>query len=261
MPSTRTVTQLAAFLAAKVVTVVTVVTVATLSLAVLVGTSPAGAAAGNGEAAKPAATILSDAVAATSSADTARISGTIVQGSSRIVLDIVSDHGSGGGSLTQNGAKLDLVVTPPSIYLKGSAASWKKITGSAAAAKLFAGKWLQTTTSNSDFGSFGQLFDIATVADQLAKPQGTVVKGATTKYHGQTAIQLFSKSATSPGTLYVAATGTPYVLGIVGTGKKNRGELRFSQYDTAKLPAAPTGAIDLDQLEQSGSTTTTTPAG
>jgi len=243
------------------------VTRLTLSVAVslavgFVATSSAGAATGNGEAAKPATTILNDAVAATSGADTARISGAIVQGSSRIVLDIVSDHGSGGGSLTQNGAKLDLVVVPPSIYLKGSAASWKKITSSSTAAKLFADKWLQTTTSNSDFGSFGQLFDLATLAGQIAEPQGTVVKGATTKYHGQPAIQLLSKSKTDPGTLYVAATGKPYVLGIVGTGKKNQGELRFSQYDTAKLPAAPTGAIDLDQLEQqSGSATTTTPAG
>ena len=57
----------------------------------------------------------------------------------------------------------------------------------------------------------------------------------------------------------MAATGKPYVLGLVGAGKKNTGELRFTQYDTAKVPKAPKSSIDLGALQSGSTTTTTTP--
>lgn len=214
-------------------------------------------AADNGVAAKSTTEILSDAIAATESADTVRISGTVQQGSSILTLDLVSDHGTGGGgSLTTNGATLDMILAPPSIYLRGSEKSWQKISGSAAAGKLFADRWLRTSSTNPDFESFTSLLDITAIAEQLASPKGTISKGKTTTYHGQPAVQVRSDNGAKRGILYVATTGKPYVLGLVGVGKKNPGELRFTQYDTAKLPPAPKESIDLDTLEQNGSSTT-----
>ena len=58
-----------------------------------------------------------------------------------------------------------------------------------------------------------------------------------------------AKPATKASVAYVAATGKPYVLGMVRTGAK-RGELVFSQFGTAKVPKAPSHTIDLSQLEQ-----------
>ena len=213
----------------------------------------------NGEAAKPPETILADAVAATSGASTARIAGSLVDNGQQITLDIVSDHGTaGGGTMVSNGAKFDLVVASPYVYLKADAKTWSKLAGNKAAGQIFAGKWLQTSADNPQFASFTKLFDLGALTQQITKSPGTVTKGKPTSYHGKQAIPLRSSSGGDSGILYVAGTGKPYVLGLVGTGKTNPGELRFSSYDTAKVPTAPAGAIDLDQLEQQAGSTSAT---
>ena len=230
-----------------------------VSCCAVLASDGAWGASGNGEAAKSPETILADAVAATSDASTARIAGSLVSDGQRITLDIVSDHGTaGGGTLITNGAKFDIVVASPYVYLKADAKTWTKLAGNKAAAQIFAGKWLQTSTDNAQFASFTKLFDLGALTQQITKSPGTVTKGKTTSYHGKQAIPLRSSSGGDAGILYVAATGKPYVLGLVGTGKNNPGELRFGSYDTAKMPAAPTGAIDLDQLEQSAGSTSAT---
>lgn len=216
-------------------------------------------ASGNGEAAKSPDTILADAVAATSGASTARIAGSVVNNGQRITLDIVSDHGTeGGGTMISGGAKFNIVVAAPSVYLKADAKTWTKVAGDKAAGQLFADKWLQTSADNPQFESFTKLVDLDALTEQITKRPGTVTKGKVTSFHGQQAIPLRSGTGSSAGTLYVAATGKPYVLGLVGTSKTNKGELRFSNYDTAKVPPAPTDAIDLSQLEQQAGSTSTT---
>jgi hypothetical protein len=160
-------------------------------------------------------------------------------------LNIVSSHGSGGGTMAVNGAKFTLVVAPPDVFMRSDAASWAKLAHSKAAGQLFAGKWLHTTTSDKDFGSFSNLFDLSTFT-KTSSSDGPITKGAVRSYHGVKAIPLEQK--TKGSVVYVAATGKPYVLGIVGTGK-NRGEVVFSQFGTAKVPAAPSTSIDLAQLE------------
>jgi hypothetical protein len=206
---------------------------------------PAQASSDNGEAAKPAKTIVADAIAATKTASSARISGSFVDGTQHISLDVVSGNdGAGGGKMTTNGETFTIVVAPPNLYLKADAKTWDKVANNKAAGEIFAGKWLETTTANTDFGSAAQLFDLGALADKLGQPTGNISKGKTTSYHGESAIPIQDKT----GTLYVAATGQPYILGLVGTGN-HRGELRISAYNTAKSPAQPANALNLDQLE------------
>lgn len=52
------------------------------------------------------------------------------------------------------------------------------------------------------------------------------------------------------GTLYVASTGKPYIIGVRG-GDAASGMVTFSQYGTAQVPSPPSGAVDLSQLQQS----------
>ena len=157
----------------------------------------------------------------------------------------MSAQGEGGGTISSGGATFTIVVDPPNVYLRADQASWTKLAGSAVAGQLFAGKWLQTTTADPNFGSFATLLDAAKLTQQITAT-GTITKGAVTTFHGKQAVPLKNKN----GTLYVAATGSPYILGIVGSGTKNGGQLLFTQYGSAKVPSAPSNSISLAQLQQ-----------
>ncbi len=221
---------------------------AVVGVALWVG--PAGAtvtSARSSEASKDPTTILADAKAATAASETVRISGSVVEGGKRTSMNLVSSQGRGGGTVTTRGATIQIVVVPPNVYLKADKASWTKLAGTAAAGQLLAGKWLQTTTADPDFASFAALLDASTLTQSLTAT-GTVAKGAVTNFHGKKAVPL--KDGTKNGTLYVAASGTPYILGIVGTGAKKNNQVLFTEYGSAKVPSAPTNAINLSQLEQ-----------
>src|SRR5690348_11877670 len=64
----------------------------------------------NGESAKAPSQIFADAKHATSSASSVHISGDITSGSSNIALDVVDSSGRSGGSITENGAKVQVVL-------------------------------------------------------------------------------------------------------------------------------------------------------
>lgn len=212
---------------------------------------PAAAASGN-EAAKDASDILADARAATAGARTVRIAGEIHTDGRDITLDIVSGHGTGGGTIAVDGATFDIVVRPPDVYMKGGARTWRKLTGSKVAAQLFADRWLKTASTNPDFESFAKLVDVEKLTAAL-EGSGPIDKGRTTTYKGVAAIPLVDGDGS--GVLYVAARGKPYIVGIVD--KKGRGALRFTDYGTAKVPKVPKRSVDLSQLTP---TTTSAPA-
>ena len=203
--------------------------------------------ASNGEATKSAETILADAKAATKASASVAISGTAIDKGKRFSFNIVSSRGgAGGGTITSGGATFTIVVSPPKVYLKADKASWNKLSGSPAAGQLFADKWFQTTTANRDFRSFAGLVD-STKLTQRITANDSLTKGAVTTFHGRKAVPL--RDGTD-GTLYVAATGTPYILGLVGTGAQRGSQILFSDYGSAKVPSAPTNVISLSQLQE-----------
>jgi hypothetical protein len=217
--------------------------VAVAAFAVPAGATPR--ASGNGEASKTATTILADAKAATAATASVRVAGTVYSSGKKTALDIVSAKGSGGGTIAQNGTKINVIVVPPDVYMKADAASWTKLAGTAAAGQLFADKWLQTTTTDANFGSFAKLLDTGTLTQDITA-NGAMTKGSVTTFRGKPAVPLKDDN----GTLYVAATGAPRILGIVGTGPKKGSVVLFTQYGTAQVPGAPSGAVSLSQLEQ-----------
>lgn len=209
---------------------------------------PAGAASSNGETHKTANEILADARAASEKASTVRIVGQVAESGSVTKFNLVAGHAQGGGTLTESGSTFDVVLHSPKVYLKADKATWTKLEN-AAVAGLLANRWLQTTTANKEFVDLVQLVDIRGLISQLS-PSGKLVKGATTTFDGQSAIPLEDRGQ-AQGTLYVAATGAPYILGLVGSGA-DKGTLRFDKYGSAAVPKAPSGSLNLDQLEGSG---------
>ena len=221
-------------------------------LSVLVLASSCGgsssSASSNGESTKPPDQILKDAQNATASAKSVHVAGSGQQSGTTLRLDIVAAQATGGGTVDDSGALLDVILAGNKIYLKGDAQSWQTVTKNPALAQLFAGKWLSTSSSNPDFADVVSLVDISKLPQQIT-PQGTVSVGKVTSRNGVSVIPLNDSAG---GTLYVAAKGPPYMIQVVGASD-NPGTLNFGQYGTAQPPPAPTGALDLDQLKNSGS--------
>jgi hypothetical protein len=216
------------------------------TMAALAGCSSSSSPA-SGEASKSASQIFSDAQQATQSVSSIHVFGRITSGADKIGVNVVDSTIRSGGTISENGSTFQIVLSGKTIYLKASAATMSKLAGATAAGQLLGDKWLQTSTDNKDFGSLAGLFKLSNLIQNI-KPQGAIHKGSVTNIDGQSVIMLTDTS--HQGTLYVADTGPPYMIELVG-GKGESGKITFDQYGSAKPPAIPTGAINLDQLGSS----------
>jgi hypothetical protein len=215
-------------------------------------TSTAAApAADNGEAANSADEILANAQKASNAATSVHVSGSGTSSGTALSVDAILGHGRGGGTVSVNGATFDTVLDGQEIYLKADEASWSKLlNGDTAAASLLSGKWLKTTASNQDFSDFASLLDISKLVSSL-QPSGTVTKEPPTTFGGLPVIPL-KDNGPDGGLLYVAGHGTPYIVAVSGGRSGDKGAIHFDQYNSATLPAPPSGAVDLNALANQG---------
>lgn len=203
-----------------------------------------GGASSNGEAARSATQVLADAKAAMGRASSFHVSGHFAQQGTNIAIDLNLSPHRGGGTVTVSGATLDVVVSGTTIYLKADRQSWQKLTNSASEAQLLAGRWIKAPTSNPDFS------ELASVADQKQllggiTPEGSMTKrSGTTDWNGQPTVVLVDSTGS---TIYVAATGAPYILYAQNTSRSQggQGSVTLDQYGSASVPAVPSGAISL----------------
>jgi hypothetical protein len=207
-------------------------------------------AAHTGEAAKSPAEILRDATTAMTSAPVVLVTGTVQSKDGRTSLKIASGHGTGGGVMFLDGQEFDIVVAAPNVYVKGTAAAWATVSGNPAAGAVLGGRWVQSTTDDKDFSGLASLADLSGLSQSMLTVSGTLTKGPVTDFQGRKAIPLHDDGA-EPGTLYVAATGTPYPLGLVRTTGEP-GQVVFSHYGKAKIPAPPAQFVSLSQLQSAG---------
>jgi hypothetical protein len=210
----------------------------------VVGMPAPAVAKSSGISAKSVSEILAATKAAVAGSPNVRMRGLVEKSGKRIGLDLVSAHGTGGGTISQNGLTFTIVVRPPTVYLKADAQTWNSLTHTTAAGELFAGKWLKTTTSDADFASMAKLLDTAQLMNTTPQ-DGPLTKGRVVSYHGIRAITIESAKSTA----YVAATGKPYLLGLVGKND-SQGEIRFTDYGTARAPTPPKHALDIDELKR-----------
>jgi hypothetical protein len=199
----------------------------------------------NGEASKSARQIYSDAERATESALSVHISGLVTSGGAKIGLDYVDSSKRSGGTISDNGATFQIILSGKTAYIKGSKETMTKVSGDAAAGQLLGGRWLKTTVGNKDFGSLTAIFNLPNLIHSI-QPHGPLRKDSVTTINGQSVIGLTDTAL--KGTLYVANTGRPYMIKLVG-GPGEPGTITFDRYGSATPPALPTGAINLDQLE------------
>jgi hypothetical protein len=203
-----------------------------------------GGSGSNGEASKSASAILADARQAALAADSVRVSGTIHDAGQTIGLDLTIAKGDGGGTMTIQGSKVDVVRAGSTAYIRAGAGFYRKVGAGAAAGGLLAGKWLKLPASTPNFAQLIELSDLHAFVTQALKPEGAVTKGAEKTVGGQKAIELKSSKG---GSLFVATSGKPYPVEFVGGGASS-GTLTLSDWGAAKAPSAPKSSIDINAL-------------
>jgi hypothetical protein len=190
--------------------------------------------------------VLADAKSAASSASSVHVSGSIVSGGTPITLDLTTARGKGAkGSMSTNGLQFDLVRIGDTAYIRGSDAFYKHFAG-AAVAQLLHGKWLKASIVQGRFRSLAPLTSIDLLFAKIGASHGKLVNDGKATYKGQQVVTIRDTSDNSK--LYVAATGTPYPVAIVGGGKGQSGTITFGDWNASVSLSAPKGAIDISKI-------------
>jgi hypothetical protein len=220
-----------------------------LIAAVLAGCGGSSSSSGNGVADKSPTEILAATKAASDTATSVHVAGSIVSEKSPITLDMNLLAGKGGrGQLSESGLAFELIQVGGTVYIKGSPAFYKHI-GGTAAAQLLQGKWLKAPSSDANFASLSQLTDLRQLVDQTLASHGSLKKSGTTTIAGQKVVGI--TDTTKGGTLYIATTGKPYPIEI-SKGGSGGGKITFDRWNSTVTLAAPKNAIDVTQLQSAG---------
>lgn len=204
------------------------------------------AAAPNDEASKPADQVLADARAAATSASSAHVAGKLVSNGTRITLDLSMARDKGAkGSVSVNGLGFDLVKLGNTAYIKGSDAFYRHFAGPAVA-QLIHGKWIKAPTTSKQFRPFAALASVSGLFAKIGANHGRLVNDGKKTYQGQPVVVV--RDASDNSKLYVAATGKPYPVALVGGTGNQSGAVTFSDWNEPVSLSAPSGALDVSKF-------------
>ena len=201
----------------------------------------------NGENLKTAAQILTDVRAATATATSVHVTGTVPQGNSPIVLDLnVANNKTATGSMQISGLPVDIIRIGTTVYFKAPAAFYTAQGASASGANLLGGRWVKVPASmatGSSYAGFFELTDLRTLTASLLSPTGPVTTAGQGTIQGTKVIYLADGTK---GKLAVSLQGKPYPLQVT-PAKGSTGQVSFS-WDAPVTVSAPAGAVDLSAL-------------
>lgn len=198
------------------------------------GSSTPGASAtsGGGIAALSATTILRHALHVTKAATSVRVKGKGRDHGDTVALDLrLAGKRRATGHIWLNHQRIDVIRIRSVLYVSGNARFWRASTGQQDVTQ-FTGMYLKTSTHNKDFADLLSLLRLSDLLGDVADPTGQVAKKARTTFHGAPAVPIVDAGR---GTLYVAATGKPYILGLRGSGQR----LNFTDYGRKMAVHAP----------------------
>lgn len=218
-----------------------------LAAALLAGCGGSGdSAKSNGEESKPAAQVLADAKAAATNASSAHVSGSIQSDGTPISLDLTTARGKGAkGSMSTSGLKFDLVRIGDTLYIRGSDEFLKHFAGGAVA-QLLHDKWLKASATHGRLKSLAPLTNLGALFAGVSAQHGKLVNDGKRTYKGADVVVVRDTSDNSK--LYVAATGKPYPVAIVGGKQGESGTITFDDWNKSVSLTAPDGAIDISQF-------------
>jgi hypothetical protein len=210
------------------------------------GGSGSSSAPANGEASKSPEQVLADAKTAAAAATTAHVAGSIKSNGTPITLDLSTARGKGAtGSMSTNGAGFDLVRIGNLVYIKGSD-EFLKQNGGALVAQLLHDKWLKASITKGRFASLAPLTSVGLLLGLVSMHHGRLANDGKTTYKGQQVVAIRDTSDNSK--LYVAATGKPYPVAIVGGKAGQTGTIAFDDWNKQVTLTAPSSSIDISKL-------------
>lgn len=217
-----------------------------VAFALLLAGCGSSGAKSNGEAQKTAQQVATDALNAAVAATGVHVSGSIVSSGTPLTLDIRIVKGKGGtGEMSEQGLSFQLIRVGGKAYIKGSDAFYKKFAG-AGVATLLHDKWLSGSATTGSLSSLTSLTDISKLFNGALGSHGTLKNKGETTYKGQKVVAI--EDTAKGGTLYVAATGTPYPIAIVGPNNGKDGAITFDDWNKSVSISAPKGAVDVGSL-------------
>lgn len=193
---------------------------------------------GNGEASKPAQRVLADAAKAADAASSYHESIRLDPEATRSDLAIVKGKGL-IGSETIGDQKVDVVSIGSRGYMRAPAGFLRLFEDRGTAAKLD-GRWVAFPASDA---RFGEKTLVNSRFDNLNSATGTPTNKGATTYNGQSVVAIDRGS--KDGTIYVAATGTPYPVAIIDPLGRS---YTFDSWNKPVTLTPPPGAVDLSKL-------------
>lgn len=178
-----------------------------------------------------ASDLLDRAVRASKAAGSVRVHGREEDHGDTIRVDVRIAGHRASGHLRQNRQRIEMIRVRSAVYVSGNARFWRVMTGQRDVSG-FTGRYLKTKPHDKAFAGPLSLLSMADLLADVTRPTGHVTGRARTTFRGVPAWPLVDESG---GTLYVAATGEPYVLGMRGKGER----LDFTGYGEPTGPIKP----------------------
>jgi hypothetical protein len=166
-----------------------------------------GSSAGNDEAGKPAKQVVADAERVALAAKALHVVGHTLDGSTPLRFDIWLRRGRAKGHFVEGGAVYDAVRVGSDVWARGNAAFVSRL-GSGTA-----GEWLRGTATTGPLAPVASLLDREDFVQSALGQHGKLVNRGTVEHRGEQVIEI--RDTTEGGSLYVAAGGTPYPVGLV----------------------------------------------
>ena len=201
---------------------------------------------GNGVASKSPAQIVAIATSAAVGAASVHVAGSILSGGKPISLDMELLARQGGkGRVTLGGLGFELINVDHAVFVKGSTAFYAGFAGPTAA-RVLRGRWLKGSETGP-LASFASLTHLGRLLASTLAGHGALSRGGTAHVDGQQAVAV--TDAARGGTLYVAATGTPYPLEIVERGAA-AGKIVLDRWNQPVSLSVPSNPINIKQLQK-----------
>ncbi|GAA2104851.1 hypothetical protein GCM10009780_56350 [Actinomadura alba] len=210
------------------------------------------APAGNGVAEKSADEIVAAAKNAFGAATSVHVKGNFEDAGHKIAIDLSLGRDGTKGTITApvegKTYPVSLISVNEKFYMK-SPKLWRAV-GGAAAANLIGNRWVLIPKDDSkDFEDFEQLADLEKFSDEMLSFDDEVfTKGSPTVVDGKPVITLKG----SDSIVYVATTGTPYIIRLEpsAAAERKKGQaIQFLDYNAPVNVVPPTDVLDLAELQ------------
>lgn len=220
----------------------------TLVLAGVAGlTACAGGSGAKSNAGTEARALADESVALMRDVDDFKLTGSGEMDGTTMSLNFCVRKGTDAkGTITIDGATVEVVVIGKDQYMKADAKAWAKLVdvaggrGSADAVEKLDGKYMKVDAGGDDgFGS---------MADPFEGDTEGVTKGDPVTVEGVRVIPLTQEFEGDTTTVYVRATGKPYPV-VVKTEGSSPSSMRYTKAKARCEPVAPPADLVVDMSE------------